>query len=219
VKILLVDDHALIREALHGVLREVRSDLQLLEAGSAQQALDVLCRNSDIELILLDLYLPDRLGFDLIGELRGNYPSVAVAVLSASTQHEDMVRALDLGALGFIPKSSSHDVMVGAFNLIFSGGVYVPPEIMHRPASNTDIPPHPSRPLSASELGLTERQLEVLALMMLGKSNKLICRALDIAEPTVKNHVTAIMRALKVSNRTEAALVAASLGLAPANKS
>ena len=138
-------------------------------------------------------------------------------MLSASTARGDIARALELGALGFIPKSASREVMLGAFRLIFAGGVYVPPEILGpSQGAPAPAPPAPAALLrSAAGLGLTGRQIDVLALMMQGKSNKAICRALGLAEPTVKNHVTAILRALKVSNRTEAVIAAGALGLAP----
>ena len=127
------------------------------------------------------------------------------------------MKALDLGALGFIPKSTAREVMLSAFNLIFSGGVYVPPEILNRsePVTPDATSTSPKRRVSGAELGLTERQMEVLALMMQGKSNKAICRALDVAETTVKIHVSAILKALKVANRTEAVIAAGALGLSP----
>jgi DNA-binding NarL/FixJ family response regulator len=122
-----------------------------------------------------------------------------------------VVKALDLGALGFIPKSAQREVMVAALELVFAGGIYIPPEILarHEPEVSESAPqPAAAGAPRASprDLGLTERQLEVLALMMRGKSNKAICRVLDVAEPTVKNHVTAIFKALKVTNRTEAVI-------------
>jgi len=130
------------------------------------------------------------------------------------------MKALDLGAIGFIPKSAQREVMLSAFNLIFSGGIYIPPEILKgrqaTPMSAQRGPASSLKPrVSAADLGLTQRQMEVLALMMRGKSNKAICRVLDLAEPTVKIHVSAILKALKVANRTEAVLTAAALGLGP----
>jgi DNA-binding NarL/FixJ family response regulator len=129
------------------------------------------------------------------------------------------MKALDLGAIGFIPKSAQREVMLGAFNLIFSGGLYIPPEILDRGQPGSAVaqagPAPPKRKVSAADLGLTERQMEVLVLMMQGKSNKAICRVLDLAEPTVKIHVSAILKALKAANRTEAVMAAAALGLGP----
>jgi DNA-binding NarL/FixJ family response regulator len=216
MKILVVDDHVLIREALRGVLRELKGEATVFEAPNSQQAMQRIEENPDLELVLLDLNLPDRSGFDVLTELRQRYPAISVVVLSASDERDNVARALDLGALGFIPKSSQREVMLSAFNLIFAGGIYVPPEILAsptpRPATN---PARSGKPVSAADLGLTDRQLDVLVLMMQGKSNKAICRVLDLAEPTVKNHVTAILKALKVSNRTEAVIAAGALGLAP----
>ena len=133
-----------------------------------------------------------------------------------------MMKALDLGALGFIPKSAPREVMLCAFNLIFSGGIYIPPEILDRRQADArcrrkrDPRVAETARDQAADLGLTERQMEVLALMMQGKSNKAICRVLDLAEPTVKIHVSAILKALKVANRTEAVIAAAALGLGAA---
>lgn len=207
MKILVVDDHVLIREALRGVLRELEQNAVIIEAADSRQAMRHIEENQELELILLDLYLPDRSGFDILAELRERCPAVSVVVLSVSIYRDDITRALDLGALGFIPKSASREIMISAFKLIFSGGVYVPPEIFGPRQSTPAV-----QPPSAAELELTERQMEVLVLLMQGKSNKEICRALDIAEPTVKNHVTAILKALKSSNRTEAVVAAGALG-------
>ena len=128
-----------------------------------------------------------------------------------------MVKSLDLGALGFIPKSGQREVMVSALQLIFAGGIYIPPEILARDKPSAPEPseagPSAGRPqVSPSDLGLTERQVDVLGLMMQGKSNKAICRVLNLAEPTVKNHVTAILRALNVTNRVEAVIAVGKLG-------
>lgn len=213
MKILVVDDHVLIREALRGVLRELESDATIGEAADSHQALQHLAEHPDIDLILLDLYLPGGSGFDLLTDLRQRLPAISVVVLSASSDRADITRALDLGALGFIPKSARREVMLSAFKLIFAGGIYVPPEIFDRHEPAATMPSPSQRPPVAADLGLTERQMEVLELMMQGQSNKLICRALGIAEPTVKNHVTAILKALKVNNRTAAVIAAAARGL------
>ncbi len=212
MKTLVVDDHVLIREALHGILRELSEAVTIIEAGDAGEAWQQIEDHPDLDLVLLDLYLPDRDGFDLLASLRESSPATPVAVLSVSSDRADITRALELGVLGFIPKSAPREVMVGALRLILSGGTYVPPEIFGRPRASP-APMAPAKRLAgAAELGLTARQMDVLALMMEGKSNKAICRELDLAEPTVKNHVTAILKALKVTNRTEAVLAAAARG-------
>lgn len=217
MKILIIDDHALIREALRGVLKALKGDATIVEAANWHQASQQIEQGKGFDLVLLDLNLPDRDGSDILAELRERYPAVSVVVLSARHDRESVARALELGALGFIPKSSEREVMLGAFKLIFSGGMYIPPEILARqePALARSPEAPSGQRASAADLGLTGRQLDVLALMMQGRSNKAICRALDLAEPTVKNHVTAILRALKAANRTEAVIAAGALGPAP----
>src|SRR5258706_9740943 len=218
MKVLLIDDHVLIREALRGVVKELKGDVMMLEASNCQQAMRLVDEHPDLGLILLDLNLPDRNGFDVLAELRERYPGISTVVLSAFNDRDTVTKALDLGALGFIPKSSTREVMLSALRLIFSGGIYIPPDILVRretapsPPSTGGTEP---RPLSPRDLGLTDRQVDVLALMMQGKSNKAICRTLDLAEPTVKNHVTAILRALKVTNRTEAVIAVRDIGWTP----
>ena len=215
MKILVIDDHVLIREALRGVLRELKGEAAvILEASDSRQAMRHIEQNPDVELVLLDLGLPDRDGLEMLSELGKRYPTTSVVVLSAKQDRDTVMEALDLGALGFIPKSGQREVILSAFNLIFSGGVYIPPEILNRrePATAPRAAPALSK-AGAADLGLTERQIEVLALMMQGKSNKAISRALDLAEPTVKIHVSAILKALKVANRTEAVITATALGL------
>jgi len=219
MKILVIDDHALIREALRSVLKELKGDAMVAEAADWRLASQQLEQSAGLDLILLDLNLPDRDGFDVLAELRERYPAASVVVLSARQDRESIAKALELGAIGFIPKSSERKVMLSAFNLIFSGGMYIPPEILVRQEPpherSAEPPPQGGRRASAGDLGLTERQMEVLALMMQGRSNKAICRELDLAEPTVKNHVTAVLKALKVTNRTEAVIAAGALGVVP----
>jgi DNA-binding NarL/FixJ family response regulator len=211
MKFLLIDDHVLIREALRGVLKELRRDAAVLEAANCQQAKRLVEEHADLEVILLDLNLPDGDGFRLLAQLREHHPDISIIILSASNDRDNVVRALDLGAVGFIPKSAQRAVMVGALELVLSGGIYIPPEILARDglslASSAAKQVATDRlRVSPADCGLTERQIEVLALMMQGKSNKAICSVLALAEPTVKNHVAAILKALKVKNRTEAAM-------------
>jgi DNA-binding NarL/FixJ family response regulator len=213
MKILVVDDHALIRDALRSVLKQIERRAMVVEAPDGRAAIEAIESQDHIGLVLLDLNLPDRNGLTLLAELRQRFPATGVVVLSALQDHANIKRALDLGALGYIPKSAPREVMLSALRLVFAGGVYIPREALAR----GDVPP-PSMPrqdrpiVTPSEIGLSERQLEVLALLMQGKSNKIICRTLNLMEPTVKHHVAAILRALKVTNRTQAVVAANDLG-------
>jgi DNA-binding NarL/FixJ family response regulator len=201
MKILVIDDHALIREASRGVLKQLKGDASVLEASSFYQSMRLIEQHPDLDLILFDLNLPDRDGFSGLAELRDRYPTISVVVLSAFHERDNIVRALNLGAVGFIPKATPREVMLGALQLVFSGGVYIPIEILGRgePLLGQPAPMH-----LTSVLGLTERQLDVLVLMTQGRSNKAIARTLNLAEQTVKNHIAVIFKALQVANRTEA---------------
>jgi len=187
MKILLIEDHARIRDALGSALRELAGDAVVLEASDCRQAMRLIEQNPDLHLILLDLDLPDSDGFSALAEVRERYPAISVVVLSGQNDRASVAKALDLGALGFIPKSGPREVMLSALQLVFAGGIYIPPEILTRDSRHT----------SPADLGLTGPQLDVLALMMQAKSNEEICRILDLAEATVKNHITAILKALR----------------------
>src|SRR5581483_2121165 len=215
MKILLIDDHVLIRQAMQGVLRKLKRDAVVLEATNSAEAMARLAENPDAELILLDLTLPDRDGFAVLTDLRERYVDAAIVVLSAEQNPETVRRALELGARGYIPKSAKADVIINALRLVISGGIYIPPEILSGGLSSLPQARYAAADnalASPQAAGLTERQIQVLALIMQGKNNKTICRLLDLAEPTVKNHVTAILRALDISSRTEAVITVNKLG-------
>jgi len=217
MKVLVVDDHVLIREALRGILRELKGKATIIiEAQDSRHAERQIEQHADVELVVLDLGLPDRDGFAVLAELRERHPTVPVVVLSAYHDRERVTRALKLGALGFIPKSAQREVMLSAFNLVFSGGIHIPPQILRADtARQRQVELAPTKDQGSADLGLSERQMEVLALMMEGKSNKAICRVLGLAEATVKIHVSAILKALRAANRTEAVITAGALGLGP----
>jgi DNA-binding NarL/FixJ family response regulator len=218
MKVLVIDDHVLIRESLRGVLRELMPEAAIVEATDAQETMRLVAGHPDLALVLLDLHLPDCDGFEVLSELRKRHPTIPVVVLSAHHDRANVVRALDLGALGFIPKTAQRQVLVSAISLVLSGGIYIPPEILVRQPPRVSAQPgltldaSNTRKTMPRDLGLTDRQVEVLALMMQGKSNKAIGRTLDLAEPTVRNHVTAVLKALKVTNRTEAVIAVVELG-------
>ena len=216
MKFLVVDDHTLIREAMRGVLLGLRSGATVLEAGDAETALSILQAHPDVDLVLLDLHLPDQDGLQVLVAVAHRHPAVAVVMMSGDKDQATMRKALEFGAQGYIPKAETRDVLASALALVLAGGVYVPPAALRGAPALAPAPaapaPAPSGTSGAS-VGLTDRQIEVLALLMQGKNNKLICRALNLAEPTVKNHISAILKALGVSSRTEAVLAVTRLGL------
>lgn len=217
VKILVVDDHPLIREALRQVLQALDRELDLLEAPTGAEAFELMRRERGVSLILLDRALPDVNGLDALRQLRDEFPAAPVVVLSATEEPEVVLEAIDAGAMGYIPKTSSTQLLIQALRLVLSGGIYLPPEVLRRhgpsaPGSHA-APAHPAQLRDPHEIGLTERQSQVLVLLLQGKPNKLICRELNLAEGTVKIHVTAILKALGVTNRTQAVIAVSKLGL------
>ena len=218
MKLLVVDDHQLIRDALRDVLTELKHGAVVLEAATSAQAMQTIAEHPDTKLVLLDLTLPDRDGYSVLEELRRRYPTVAVIVLSANQDRSSVLNALRLGALGYIPKSMSRDVMLHAIQLVFTGSIYVPPQVLDDGTTGEATSNSPTRAQIAAwcaHLGLKERQLDLLVLMMQGKSNKAICRMLNLSEATVKNYVTSILKTLNVTNRTEAVAAVHRFGRKP----
>jgi DNA-binding NarL/FixJ family response regulator len=219
MKVLLIDDHPLILAALQTVIQGLGTDTTVLTAGSAAEAREALKADADFDLVLLDLNLGDADGFDVLVEFRSTYPSLPVVVVSASDRPSDVIRAIDLGSMGFVPKRASHETLLEALNMVMSGGIYVP--LMNMGLELTDTSnssrgaiqtTHDSghdnmpSPIKLADLGLTPRQTEVLALLLKGNPNKLIARELNVSVETVKDHVAAVLRALGVSSRTQAVL-------------
>ncbi|MBU6190955.1 MAG: response regulator transcription factor [Betaproteobacteria bacterium] len=217
-RFLLVDDHPIMSDALRYTLETVAPDSKVEFAASYGEARRLLAEGNRIDCILLDLGLPDSDGYDALQGLRLLRPDTPVVVLSADGERDTIMRCLNLGAQGFIPKTVHHDVLRYALQMVAAGHMYVPKEVV----TNTGWTPanalsrvQPARATSRDprSLGLTGRQCDVLRLILRGLPNKLICRELDLAEGTVKIHVSAVLRALGARNRTQAVIAANQLGL------
>ena len=218
MKILIADDHRLIVEAVADKLTELGPDIGFVQAMSVRELLDSI--GPDLDLAVIDLGMPGAQGLNHIEQVHRLRPELRIVVLSGLEDPAVMRAALDAGASGFIPKAYSPDVMLSAVRLVLAGGVYVPPMMMAQPLGDDEhaafhLPPehaiakpdHPgaaARSVAQLRNLLTERQLEVLTLLSEGQPNKQIGRNLGISEGTVKIHLAAIFRALKVRNRTEA---------------
>jgi len=209
MKILIGDDHVLFREGLRRLLEQLRDNATFAEASNFDELLDMAATKDEAyDLVLTDLRMPGWPGFSGIGMLRDRQPNAKVVVISASEAQSDVREALENGAAGYIPKSSSVKIMLSALDLIFSGGVYVPATVL-REGTEPDqrgggsvIPPTDPQ----LEQLLTQRQREVLDRLREGKSNKQIAHELGLSEGTVKIHMTAIFKSLGVRNRTQAAM-------------
>ena len=213
MKTLLVDTHALYREGLALLVTRSFPELELLQAGDITEALAQLERHPDLDLLLLDLDLPNTEGMQGLLQIRTRAPELAVVVLSGSAPPGTVLDAIEAGAAGFIPKTSPASVMHEALRKVLDGGVYLPPALLARRAAAGDVEPE-AAPATAGDLSsLTPRQCDVLRLLIEGKTNKLICRELELSESTVKTHLASIFRRLGATSRTQAVVTAARMGL------
>jgi DNA-binding NarL/FixJ family response regulator len=222
MKVLLVDDHPLILSALQTVIEGLGSHVVVTGVGSARAARAALQADADFDLVLLDLHLGDADGFTVLAEFRSQYPALPVVVVSASDRTSDVIRAIDLGAMGFVPKRASNEALFEALHMVMSGGIYVPVMTLGELGSGLepvvgDVLPHENGELPVAApsplelLRLTPRQTGVLKLMLKGHTNKLIARELDLSVDTVKDHVAAVLRSLNVTSRTQAVLAVGQL--------
>lgn len=213
MNILLVDDHKLFREGMRYVLEaglqengKASESLVIYEVANCKSAMACAAQLPQLDIVLMDLNLPDSQGIEGIELFINTFPVLPLVVISASLQRSIITRSLDAGAMGYIPKDSPSTAVINAIRLVLTGNIYDPPVLLgldrdKSPADNLTL------------VNLTRRQQEVMQLIAEGNSNKEIARKLDLAEATVKMHVTHLMRALKVSNRTQAVVAAEKCGL------
>ena len=209
--IVIADDHPLFRDAIRGILLNIFPDVNILESQDVDSTLQIAGENPDIDLILLDLNMDGMDGFNGIVRIRNKHPEIPVVVVSSEENRSIVLQTITCGAIGFISKSTEGSKIEGALMSILDGHIYLPPDIIK---SNSDTgakekqgPSSTHPPIDQSLVSkLTRRQLLVLEHIVLGQSNKQISYDLDIAETTVKAHVSAILTKLKVNNRIQAAL-------------
>lgn len=210
MKVLVVDDHSIVRQGLAALLRQEGADTQVVHAADRGEGLAMIEAHADLDAVLLDLNMPGGDGMTAIAEFGRRRPTLPVIILSSSEDPGDVRQALNLGALGYVPKSASPEVLLSAVRLVLSGAIYVPPLVLDTP------PPADMAAAAAGERGaLTPRQVEVLQELAKGLSNKEIGLMFNLSEKTVKAHVGAIFRSLNVVNRTQAANAARAANLIP----
>lgn len=209
-RILIADDHPLFREAISRVVGDGFPGSELLETENLEATLAITANEEELDLILLDLNMPGMSGLTGLIQLRNEAPTIPVAIISAEEDKNVMLQAVSCGAVGFLTKSSPKEQLIKAIAQILEGNIYLPPEIMR--ASSTRRQEPGERAITSEQLeALTRKQLQVLEHMTRGESNKMIAYHLNIAETTVKAHVSAILRKLGVSNRVQAILSASDI--------
>ena len=227
MRALIVADQPLIATGLQAVMGRFHTPVAASHAESSQKARQMLTSDSPFDLMLLDLELEGSGGFDLLCELRDSHPAISIIVLSASNSNELVSRVIFTGAMGVVSKRASNATLIEAIHLVISGVVYVPPmRLRSQSAAGTQAtaqdngweawPGGPVGDLSATRSlaatrGLTSRQTDVLELLMLGQSNKLIARALVISVETVKDHIASLMRRFNATSRTQVVVAVSQL--------
>jgi DNA-binding NarL/FixJ family response regulator len=213
LKLLVVEDHALVREGLVRLLGQVDEEVTVTGKADFESALALLDAEEDFDLILLDLALPGIDGFAGLDILRKRFPSIPVAVVSAFDDVPTVTRVMNLGASGFIPKAFSGEALLSAVREVLDGSIFRPG--VSSGARLDSFTPVPSSTVCVQpvEIGLTDRQSQVLALMVRGLSNRDIAEQLELSEGTVKIHATAVFKTLGVSSRTQALVAVARYGI------
>ncbi|WP_189467523.1 response regulator [Litchfieldella qijiaojingensis] len=212
-KLLIADDHPLFREAIGRVIRDGFEDTVLFETQDLDSTLALTQQHDDLDLILLDLNMPGMNGLAGLIQLRNEAPTIPVVIISAEEEKQVILQAVTYGAVGFITKSSPREQMTKAIAQILEGNIYLPSDIIRAgSSSSTRATSRDEHTITAQQLEtLTRKQLQVLEHMTRGESNKMIAYHLDIAETTVKAHVSAILRKLGVHNRVQAILSASDI--------
>lgn len=214
MKYLIVDDHALVAGALTLLLEDRDPEADVHTAATADAALELVDREGDADLLILDLSLPGVTGTELMEEIVRRQPMLKILVVSGLADQESIMRVLQLGAAGFVPKSLDTELLSSAIDFVLKGGVYIPLKLLTESQKDGFFTRTAAR-LKAPESApphLTDRQLDVLAQLAKGAPIKRICRELDLSEGTVKTHVAAIYRSFGASNRTEALIAARRAG-------
>jgi DNA-binding NarL/FixJ family response regulator len=215
LKILIADDHQLVRDGLTLALRQLDPDVEVAEAETLEDAIAAYRDSPDFDLVLLDLNMPGVSGLMALDGFEKECPDARLVVISAAYDLQTVQMAVKRGVLGFIPKLAGKGTLLSALRFVLAGGVYVPPEMFMADmgpqvaSPPPEVAPPTHTPQSA---GLTARQMDVLRQLLEGKSNKLICRDMNLAMGTVKGHVAAILHALNVNTRAEAIAASDKLG-------
>ncbi len=206
--ILIADDHPLFRDALRRAVARALPDAGIVEADSVAALLEMVEAHPDADLLLLDLNMPGAQGFSALVHLRGQFPQVPVVVISAREEASIMRQAIEYGASGFIPKSASLETITQALQEVLDGQVWLPPAL-----ATASVPTATDADLAARIASLTPQQFRVLCMLGEGLLNKQIAWELGVSEATVKAHMTAIMRKLGASNRTQVLVMTSRLAL------
>ena len=209
MKVLIADEQSLFRDGLTLRLKEINQNIDILQSSSLTEMLQILSSEPNTDILILDIDLAGFSAEETIKNIQNISPSAKIIAISSSEDVHNIKNILSLGAKGYIPKRSDSNILSGALKLILDGGTYIPPVMLKTDSISKSTSPT----LPPLKKNLTNRQSQVLDLIAQGKSNKQIAYDMGVSEATVKLHINALLRSLKVNNRTQAVITAQKMGL------
>ena len=209
MKVLIADEQSLFRDGLTLRLKEINQNIDILQSSSLTETLKILSAEPNTDILILDIDLVGFSAEETIKNIQNLSSSVKIIAISSSEDALNIKNILSLGVKGYIPKRSDSNILSGALKLILDGGTYIPPAMLKTDSTSKPTPPT----LPPLKKNLTNRQSQVLDLIAQGKSNKQIAYDMGVSEATVKLHINALLRSLKVNNRTQAVITAQKMGL------
>ena len=209
MKVLITDEQSLFRDGLSLRLQQINDDISILQSSTLNEMYKILSKEKDIDILIFDIDLAELNAAEVISKIKTLMPNTKIITISSSEDTRNIKKILSFGVKGYIPKRLDSNVLSGALKLILDGGTYIPPAVLNQTItkdSNNNI-------FSPLKKNLTNRQSQVLDLIAQGKSNKQIAYDMGVSEATVKLHINALLRSLKVNNRTQAVITAQKMGL------
>jgi len=207
MKVLITDEQSLFRDGLSLRLKQINQDITILQASDLAEMQKILSKEQNIDILIVDIDLAELNAAEIITKIKNLTPNTKIIAISSSEDTRNIKKILSCGVKGYIPKRSDSNILSGALKLILDGGTYIPPAMLDNVIDNTQ---NTTSPLKKN---LTNRQSQVLDLIAQGKSNKQIAYDMGVSEATVKLHINALLRSLKVNNRTQAVITAQKMGL------
>ncbi|MBP3688309.1 MAG: response regulator transcription factor [Alphaproteobacteria bacterium] len=208
MKVLITDEQSLFRDGLSLRLKQINQDISIIQSSNLAEMQKILSKDSDIDILIMDIDLAELNAAEIINKIKNTAPNTKIVAISSSEDTRNIKKILSLGVKGYIPKRSDSNILSGALKLILDGGTYIPPAMLD---NGIDYSAYSSA--SPLKKNLTNRQSQVLDLIAQGKSNKQIAYDMGVSEATVKLHINALLRSLKVNNRTQAVITAQKMGL------
>lgn len=211
MKVLIADDHALFRDGLSLHLEQIDPQAVIFQAGNFSQAMKIIDDEKKLDLIIIDLDMPDMDWEEALKEIKEKTDGARLVIISASEDSRSIRKSMEYGISGYIPKRSDTKVLTGALKLILDGGTYLPPSVLDNGHAVSGY--NSNANVRAKGKTLTNRQAQVLELVAQGMSNKQIAYEIGVSEATVKLHINALLRAVGATNRTQAVITAQKMGL------